>query len=60
MVNFDKSALTFSPRTSLQISEEIAEVLSVSVMMDHDIYLGLPTFSLRSKQVQFSFLRKRM
>ncbi|XP_075498859.1 uncharacterized protein LOC142537187 [Primulina tabacum] len=60
MVNFDKSSLTFSPSTSAQQSQEIADVLSVSIVNGHDIYLGLPTLSLRNKRLQFGFLRERM
>lgn len=58
VVNFDKSALTFSPSTSLQSAEKIVRILSVTVVKGHDVYLVLPTLSLRNKWVQFGFLRE--
>lgn len=57
-VNFDKSALTFSPSTSSLIIDEIVDVLHVPTVQGHNIYLGLPTFSLRSKILQFGYLRE--
>lgn len=60
MVNFDKSALTFSPSTPPQIIDEIVNVLQVPSVQGHNFYLGLPTFSLRSKRIQFGYLRERI
>lgn len=60
VINYDKSALTFSPSTSMQNIADIVEILSVTVVKGHDIYLGLPTFSLRNKRLQFSYLRERI
>lgn len=60
MVNYEKSALSFSPNVDEQAIEDIKRVFSVEVVKGHDLYLGLPTFSLRSKKIQFSYLRERI
>lgn len=58
MVNYDKYALTFSPNTGLQVIEEIKNVLAMSVVKSHELYLGLPTFYLRQKRLQFDYIGK--
>lgn len=60
MVNFDKSALNFSPSTPSHPIEDIVDVLNVPMVHGHDIYLGSPTLSLRSKKLQFGYLRERV
>lgn len=60
LVNYDKSALTFSPSTSVSTINEINNVFSVEVVKGHDLYLGLPTFSMRNKRLQFAYLRERI
>lgn len=57
MINYKKSALTFRPSTSVQTIEDIKRVISDEVVKGHAMYLGLPNFSLRSKKLQFSYLR---
>ncbi|XP_073031198.1 uncharacterized protein [Primulina eburnea] len=59
-VNYDKLALTFSPSVSLDTINAIQTTFSIPVVQGHEIYLGLPTFSLRSKRIQFSNLRERL
>lgn len=59
-MNFDKSALTFSPCVSSGTISAIQRIFSIPVVQGHELYLDLPTFSLRSKQIQFSGLRERM
>lgn len=53
MVNYEKFVLTLSSNTSTQDIEDIKRVFSVKVVKGHDLYLGLPTFSLRVKKLQF-------
>lgn len=60
IINFEKSALTFSPATPSDKVDAIKNMLQVPVVAGHDVYLGLPTFSLRAKTTQFGFLRDRM
>ncbi|XP_073057409.1 uncharacterized protein [Primulina eburnea] len=60
IVNYEKSALTFSPCVSSSNINTIQNIFSMSVVQGHELYLGLPTFSLRSKRIQFSGLRERL
>lgn len=60
MINFDKSALSFSPNTTVQMTSDIKSILSMEVVSGHDLYLGLPTFSLRNKNLQFAYLKERI
>ncbi|XP_075499819.1 uncharacterized protein LOC142538372 [Primulina tabacum] len=60
VVNFDKSALTFSPSTCSHTKTDIMDVMDVPMVHGHDIYLGLPTFSVRKKRLQFGYLRERV
>lgn len=60
MINYDKSAITFSTNTPSPVKESIRLHLNMSVCQGHDVYLGLPTFSLRSKRIQFGYLRDRV
>lgn len=60
VVNYEKSALSFSPSTSTNDIEEIKNELSITVVQGHELYLGLPTFSLRNKRLQFAYLHERI
>ncbi|XP_073042054.1 uncharacterized protein [Primulina eburnea] len=60
MVNYEKSALTFSPSASSITIDAIQRIFFISVVKGHELYLGLPTFSLRSKRIQFAGLRERL
>lgn len=60
MINYEKSALSFSPNTGSDIAERIKTDLTIPVVQGHDMYLGLPTFSLRSRRVQFQYLVERV
>lgn len=53
LVNYDKSALD-------QLSNDIKSILSVQVVKGYELYLGLPTFSLYQKRLQFAYLRERI
>ncbi|XP_073041676.1 uncharacterized protein [Primulina eburnea] len=60
MVNYEKSALTFSPSASSSTIDAIQRIFSITVVTGHELYLGLPTFSLRIKRIQFAGLRERL
>lgn len=60
VINFEKSAITFCPSSFSEIMNNIQHFLSIPVVSGHELYLGLPNFSLRSKRVLFSFLRDRV
>ncbi|KAL5562235.1 hypothetical protein UlMin_031982 [Ulmus minor] len=55
-INFDKSTLYFSPNTGDQNMEEICSMFEISQVEGHDMYLGLPTFSMRNKIIQFGYI----
>ncbi|KAL5551512.1 hypothetical protein UlMin_001688 [Ulmus minor] len=56
-INFEKPALSFSLNTSLVAREEIYSMFGISQVKGHEMYLGLPTFSLRNKIIQFGYIR---
>lgn len=60
VVNFEKSALSFSPYTSQINQDRVKEVLRIRESRRHDFYLGVPSFTLRSRRVQFGYLRDKM
>ncbi|GFQ01423.1 putative ribonuclease h protein at1g65750 [Phtheirospermum japonicum] len=57
LVNFEKSVLSFSLNTKKGAQDAIETSLSIPVVHHHDLYLGLPTYSLRSKRFQFRYLK---
>ncbi|KAL5577529.1 hypothetical protein UlMin_019228 [Ulmus minor] len=59
-INFDKSALSFSPNTGEMDREEICAMFGVTQVEGHDMYLGVPTFSMRNKRLQFGYIRDRV
>ncbi|KAK6147624.1 hypothetical protein DH2020_018536 [Rehmannia glutinosa] len=50
----------FFPNTKQEIIDQIKAKLTIPVTQSHEVYLGLPTFSMRSKRVQFQYLRDRI
>lgn len=60
LINYDKLAITFSKDTSQSHNLYIKEKLHLFVGQGHDLYLGLPTFSVRSKRLQFDYIRDRV
>lgn len=55
MVNYDKYMVTFIPNTTIEKINDIKSTLSVDVVKVRDLYLGLPTFSLRKKNAIFLY-----
>ncbi|XP_073120906.1 uncharacterized protein [Henckelia pumila] len=60
LVNFDKSSISFTPNTTPSLVESIKTSLTILVVQGHEVYLGLPTYSLRRKKVQFHYLVERV
>ncbi|KAL5861935.1 hypothetical protein ACOSQ4_003231 [Xanthoceras sorbifolium] len=60
LVNFSKSAISFSPQVSQNEQHLLAGVLGVSVVNCHTKYLGLPSFSGRGRSCLFSSLKERI
>lgn len=60
LINYDKSALSFSPNTSPHVMETIKNLLTISMVQCHEFYQGLPTVSAKSKRLQFRYLVERV
>ncbi|CAA0832090.1 Ribonuclease H-like superfamily protein [Striga hermonthica] len=60
VINFAKSSLSFSPNTSPELVAAVKNILKIPIAQRHEIYLGLPTFSVRSKRTQFGYLKERV
>ncbi|KAK6149902.1 hypothetical protein DH2020_017427 [Rehmannia glutinosa] len=60
LINYDKSAPTFSPNTQSRIVDKFKEVFTVPVVQGHEVYLGLPTFTMLRKKIQFGNLKERI
>ncbi|KAL5554253.1 hypothetical protein UlMin_041654 [Ulmus minor] len=60
LINFDKSALSFSPNTRRNDKTTICLVFGVNQVQSHTLYLGLPTFSMKNKRIQFGYIRDRV
>ena len=59
-INFDKSAVCFSPNTDPVMKQLIAEMLGVPIVTCHERYLGLPTLAQRSKSRMFNHVREQV
>lgn len=59
-INFEKSAITFSKCTPQSNILFIKNNLNLTVCQDHEVYLGLPTFLVQSKRIQFDYIRDRV
>lgn len=59
VINFDKSAITFTRNVLQRNVQYIKDNLQLQVCQGHDLYLGLATFSVRSKRIQFGYFRDR-
>ncbi|KAL5564856.1 hypothetical protein UlMin_028020 [Ulmus minor] len=59
-IKFDKSALSFSSNTTVVDREALCTLFEIFQVDGHDLYLGLPTFSMRTKRIQFSYIRDRV
>lgn len=60
VINLDKSALSFSPNTAGGNQQRVKEILRIRVSRSHELYLGVPSFSMRSKRLQFGYLKDRL
>ena len=57
LINFEISALSVSPDTPLRDREACCNNFGISQVIGHDFYLGLPTFSMMNKRIQFCYIR---
>ncbi|KAL5540518.1 hypothetical protein UlMin_043505 [Ulmus minor] len=59
-VNFEKSVMSFSPNTISIVREGVRALFGILVVYAHEIYLGLPTFSMRNKTIQHGYIRDQV
>ncbi|XP_074352119.1 uncharacterized protein LOC141691283 [Apium graveolens] len=60
VINFSKSAITYSPNTTAQVRENICAILEVVESRSAGKYLGLPMEVGRRKNEVFDFLTERV
>ena len=60
VINFDKSSISFSPRVSENIKQEVKDILEVQEKESDSKYLGLPSFVGRKKKEVFAYFRERV
>lgn len=60
VINYDKSAHSFSPLTLKQNQDRVKHYLNIRVSRSHELYLGAPSFALKNKRAQFGYLKERM
>lgn len=60
VINFEKSSMTFSKGMGSSVRDQIANILGVQVVENHDRYLGMPAVIGKSKQQIFSIIRDRV
>lgn len=59
-INFDKSAMCFSPRTAERVKDDCGAVLNMAIVPCHERYLGLPTVTGKDKTKLFRGLADRV
>ena len=59
-MNFDKSAIYFSPNVISDRSQEISYIVNIPVVACHERYLGLPTVIGRRKKEYFDSVKSRV
>lgn len=60
VINFEKSALSFSQSTLSSNQDRVKQILRIRESRRHKLYLGMPSFSLRIKRIQFGYLTEKM
>ncbi|VVA36912.1 PREDICTED: reverse mRNAase [Prunus dulcis] len=57
IINFDKSAACFNPKTDPITKQLISDMLGVRIVASHERYMGLPTLTQRNKNKMFNHVR---
>lgn len=60
VINFQKSALSFSPNASLDFQQLVTDSLLIPVVVFHEFYLGLPTLAGRGRKELFRSVKDRV
>lgn len=59
-INFDKSAIAFSPNPPMQLRNEVCSFLHIQSVYFHDKYLGLPTVIGWKKIECFNCIKEKL
>lgn len=59
MINFSKSAISYSPNVSSELQEEIMICLGLNTSLSHDKYLCLPTLVGRNERSTFNSIKEK-
>ncbi|KAM1067916.1 hypothetical protein EV1_022846 [Malus domestica] len=59
-INFTKSAVCFSPSTSVEAKQQIQQLLDVPIVPSHERYLGLPMVAGKDKKMMFRTLKDQI
>lgn len=60
LINHENSGLSFRPNSSADMIDAIKTMLSIPVVHEHELYLGLPVCSMRNKKLKFLNLTERV
>ena len=60
LINFQKSAITFSPNVKPGIRDDILHCFGLAAAQAHDRYLGLPTMVGREKKKTFEIIKEKV
>lgn len=58
-VNYSKSSIFFSPNASVEIKNEICDLLDVPSCSNHGKYLGTPSLIGRNKSHVFAYVKEK-
>ncbi|KAL5756462.1 hypothetical protein ACOSQ2_021208 [Xanthoceras sorbifolium] len=59
-VNYEKSAISFSPNTQQRIREQICSLFAIGEVSCHDKYLGLPSAISRNRKNVFANIKEKV
>ncbi|XP_024178259.1 uncharacterized protein LOC112184225 [Rosa chinensis] len=59
-VNFQKSSVVFSKNVPIDLQNELATILEVQCVEEHDRYLGLPLTVGKSKTAKFLYIKEKL
>ncbi|PKA49974.1 Putative ribonuclease H protein [Apostasia shenzhenica] len=59
-INFHKSSISFSPNVSTDLKLSINNWLEIGYDSPHEVYLGLPSFTIKNKRLIFNKMKEQV
>lgn len=59
-VNFNKSSISFSTNVIASVTQQVCDILAVTMTSNHGAYLGLPSYIGRNKKEVFRYIRDKL